>query len=194
MDDGLKQRIIGAFVLLAIAVIFVSVFFDRERIEPVDRTTLIPPAPSIEPVVIDRPVPQDNDIEPAKSVEEMFVPVVEATPVPASPVPVEEPAPKEKPPVAVQDSEPHTTMTDKGVPQGWVLQIASYQSAERAIKMRDELIKDGYKAYLREVRANGGRMSRVYVGPKLDRDKLEKEKAELDKKYNIETLLLKFDP
>lgn len=189
MDDGLKQRIIGAFVLLAIAVIFVPVFFDRERIEPVDRTTLIPPAPSIEPVVIDRPVPSDDEFDPAKPVEEMFVPVVEATPVPE-----EKPAPKEKPSVPVKDSEPDVSITDKGVPQGWVLQIASYQSAERAIKMRDELINDGYKAYLREVKANGGRMSRVYVGPKLDRDKLEKEKAELDKKYKIKTLLLKFDP
>lgn len=189
MDDGLKQRIIGAFVLLAIAVIFVPVFFDRERIEPVDRTTLIPLAPSIEPVVIGRPVPPDNDIEPAKPVEEMFVPVVEVTPVP-----VEKTAPEENPPVPIQDSEPPASMTDKGVPQGWVLQIASYRSAERAIKMRDELIKDGYKAYLREVKANGGLMSRVYVGPKLDRDKLEREKAKLDKKYKIETLLLKFDP
>lgn len=195
MDDGLKQRIIGAFVLLAIAVIFVPVFFDRERIEPVDRETLIPPAPSIEPVVIDRPVPPDNNIEPAKPVEEMFVPVVEATPVSdEKPVPEEKPLPEEKLPVPAKDSVPDVTVTDKGVPQGWVLQIASYQSAERAVKMRDELINDGYKAYLREVRANGGKMSRVYVGPKLDRDKLEREKAELDKKYKIKTLLLKFDP
>lgn len=188
MDDGLKQRIIGAFVLLAIAIIFVPVFFDRERIEPVDRKTLIPLAPTIEPVVIERPVPTVDNFEPAKPVEEIFVPVVEA-----SPVPERKPAAEEGNPEPEVKAEKITT-TEKGVPQGWVLQIASYRSAERAGKMRDELVDAGYKAYIRDVRANGGKMSRVYVGPRLDRSQMEKEKAELDKKYNINTLLLKFDP
>ena len=45
MNDGLKQRIIGAVVLLALAVIFVPVIFDKERITPVDRNTQIPIMP-----------------------------------------------------------------------------------------------------------------------------------------------------
>lgn len=45
MNDGLKQRIIGAAVLLALAVIFVPVIFDKERITPVDRNTQIPIMP-----------------------------------------------------------------------------------------------------------------------------------------------------
>ncbi len=191
MDDGLKQRIIGAFVLLAIAIIFVPVFFDRERIEPVDRKTLIPPAPTMEPVVIERPAPTSEKVEPAKPAKEMFVPVVEASPVPEEKPVAEE---KSEPDVTTENKPEKVTTTEKGVPQGWVLQIASYQSAGRAVKMRDELIDAGYKAYIREVRANGGKMSRVYVGPTLNRDKLEKEKTELDKKYHIDTLLLKFDP
>lgn len=47
MNDGLKQRIIGAVVLLALAVIFVPVIFDKERITPVDRNTQIPIMPPI---------------------------------------------------------------------------------------------------------------------------------------------------
>ena len=47
MNDGLKQRIIGAVVLLALAVIFVPVIFDKERITPVDRKTQIPIMPPI---------------------------------------------------------------------------------------------------------------------------------------------------
>lgn len=58
MDDGLKQRIIGALVLLAIAIIFVPVFFDQERIVPLDRTTQVPLAPEIEPIEIEKPVEQ----------------------------------------------------------------------------------------------------------------------------------------
>ncbi|WP_096084525.1 SPOR domain-containing protein [Agaribacterium haliotis] len=47
MNDGLKQRIVGALVLMALGIIFVPVIFDKERIVPVDRTTQIPQAPDI---------------------------------------------------------------------------------------------------------------------------------------------------
>jgi len=47
MNDGLKQRIIGALVLVALGIIFIPVIFDKERIVPVDRTTQVPPEPDI---------------------------------------------------------------------------------------------------------------------------------------------------
>ena len=52
-DDGLKQRLIGAVVLLALGVIFLPVLFDRDRIEPIDQETLIPEAPEV--VTVDIP-------------------------------------------------------------------------------------------------------------------------------------------
>jgi hypothetical protein len=56
VDDGLKQRIVGAFVLVAIGVVFIPVVFDRERIEVLNRKTQIPPAPHIEPISIPAPI------------------------------------------------------------------------------------------------------------------------------------------
>lgn len=220
MDDGLKQRIVGAFVLLVLAIIFVPVVFNRERIEPLERKTLIPPAPIIEPVVIGAPEVESEDIEPAEQIEEIFLPD-ETKIVTSATTPIQtsvqssnvEPADGQAP--TAEPSAPQTTspkieqsqtksklasdeadsvLNSKGVPQGWVLQVASYQSANRAVAMRDELLGEGYAAYIRSVTTAGGKMSRVYVGPKLDKKKLDIEKAAIEQKYGIKTLMLVFEP
>ncbi|MEY4590562.1 MAG: hypothetical protein RL497_2638 [Pseudomonadota bacterium] len=75
MDDGLKQRIVGALVLLALLVIFLPVLFDRNRVEPVDRTSQIPPAISVPAAPINPPVAPvlvESDMAPPP--EQMLVP------------------------------------------------------------------------------------------------------------------------
>lgn len=172
MDDGLKQRLIGAFVLLALAVIFVPVFFDRERIEPVDKTTQIPIAPIVEPVVVEiaTPVPEIETAEPA---QEMFIP-------------------DEEEKVDLKPEAPG--LNEQGVPKSWVLQIASFRFQKHAEELRDTLIEGGYAAYTRTVDTKKGNMTRLYVGPKLDKNILIKQKEEIDAKYKVEAILLKFKP
>ncbi len=172
MDDGLKQRIIGAFVLLAIAVIFVPVLFDKERIEPVDRKTQIPPAPYIEPIVIEYPVAPEP-LGKVQNPEEMFVP-------------------DEK---TLQNLDPvKPSLDEKGLPQSWVLQLASFKSNDHATKFRDKLIADGYAAFIREINTKHGKMTRVYVGPKLDKSRLLKEKEKIEKVHKLTAIVLKFEP
>jgi len=66
MNDGLKQRIIGALVLLALGIIFLPVIFDRERIVPVDRNSQIPPEPAHQILTLPEPPvaprPKSDDI------------------------------------------------------------------------------------------------------------------------------------
>lgn len=172
MDDGLKQRIIGAFVLIAIGVVFVPLIFDRERIEPVDQQTQIPIAPRIKPVVIPKPVIEDV-AEPAADPEQMFVPD------------------KNRDAVEIVDK---PVLSSQGTPNSWVIQIASYRLAVHAEKMREQLIADGYSAYIRPITSDRGQMQRLYVGPNLDREKLEKIQQTIESKYGVRTLLLKFNP
>lgn len=74
MDDGLKQRLVGAFVLLALGVLFVPVLFDPDGRQGVDTTTQIPVAPQPAPTLV-VPIPdpaRPQNIEPAKTPELMF--------------------------------------------------------------------------------------------------------------------------
>lgn len=179
MDDGLKQRLIGAFVLLAIAVIFIPVMFDRERMAPVDTRTQIPAAPHIEPLVIETPTPTplpevvEATIEPAPAAAEMYVPdeTEEVSPEPE--------------PIGVDQ---------KGVPKGWVLQVASFKSVEHAKGLRDKLIAADFTSYVRSVNTSKGEMTRVFVGPTIDKEDLLAQKERVEKEFKVQTLLLKFKP
>lgn len=172
MDDGLKQRLIGAVVLLAIAIIFLPALFDRETITPVDRATQIPPAPEIEiePIVVAQPPVVES---PAPEPQEMFIPD-EKKPEPATPEP--------------------PALNKNSVPKGWSLQVVSYTEEKKAQAFRDRLIEEGYRASYRQTRTSKGQRFRVYVGPKLDKAAMLKIQSKIEAKYKLKTILLDITP
>jgi len=176
MDDGLKQRIVGAIVLVAIGVVFVPVIFDRERIVPLDRKTQIPVSPSIEPVKIAvAEEPPENEVVP--DAEDMYIPSEDEHKV-------SDDALSSKSPV----------LDERGTPNGWVLQVASYRFIGHAKERRDQLIKEGYTAFIREVKTESGRMTRLYVGPNLDKGRILAAKKAIDDMLGVDTVILRFKP
>ncbi|WP_299977947.1 SPOR domain-containing protein [uncultured Pseudoteredinibacter sp.] len=73
MDDGLKQRLVGAVVLSAVAVLFVPVLFDQHDKHKVDTVSQIPAMPDVEPVNYQSPSKVEG-IDPAPKPEQMFIP------------------------------------------------------------------------------------------------------------------------
>ncbi len=183
MNDGLKQRIIGAVVLVALGILFIPVLFDKERIEPVDRATQIPPEPELQPLPLPEaataprtPAPQvEQPIDGEFAIEDVE-PAVE--PAPSTPAPKPTPVELEGPQTA----------------DAWVLQIASYKFENHASALRDELIGRGYKSFIKTVDTSSGPRTRLYVGPSIDKASLEQAKRELDNEYRVEAMLLKFSP
>ncbi|MEW5249070.1 SPOR domain-containing protein [Microbulbifer sp. 2201CG32-9] len=196
LSDGFKQRLVGALVLVALGVIFLPSLFDREGARYVDATSQIPPAPEIQPIAIADPVPV-ADAVPTPEPEQVF------QPGPGSPdgessrgeqestlaedgqrqtAGDESAAEKESPPLLDAD----------GLPQAWVVQVASYRDQGRAEQLRGRLMDEGYKAYTRPVTTARGRFVRVFVGPKLNRADAQLVKQELDQLLDIQTLVLRF--
>ena len=218
MNDGLKQRLIGAIVLLAIAVIFIPALLDRQSITPVDQTSQIPRMPEIviepirvaEPPVVGSPappptemfIPDENQavavssasIEPVtQSVEPVVknVPTVKAAAASVSTPVVKTPVietPAVKTPVAAPK------LNEQGVPSGWVLQVISYTEEPKANRFRDQLIADGHHSFVRAAQTPKGLHYRVYVGPKLDQNTLLKSKIAIDQRYKLNTIVLDMTP
>ncbi len=171
MDDSLKQRLVGAVVLLALAVIFVPVLFDRERLEPIDSRTRIPPAPEIPPLDIPEPATPEW---------------VEAVPEPEIAVVAEEDIVVQslaQAPAAVQGDE-----------RAWVLQVASFRSDQHAGALKSTLEGLGYPAYTRKVSYKNGDITRVFVGPKLNKTALREAKVTIDRDLKVESILMAFTP
>ena len=75
-----------------------------------------------------------------------------------------------------------------------MVQVASLSNKEAASKLRDELQAEGHKAYVRTVTTANGSVTRVFIGPKLDKEEALKVKAEVDKRLKVNAMVLRFKP
>ena len=202
MDDGLKQRLVGAAVLVAVAVLFIPVLFERESRLVVDHTSQIPPPLLVEPVTVE--LPQDNpEIPPVQSAESMYE-LLPEDPVgqsvvkdnTAAPVQTAVATPTAKPAVAgTEASSPAREVLDeRGIPKAWAIQVASFNTQARANAMRDQLLAKDYPAFTRSAETSQGTLTRVFVGPKISRDQAYSLKSKLDSELKTETLVVTFLP
>ncbi|MFV8781946.1 SPOR domain-containing protein [Microbulbifer sp. SA54] len=217
LNDGVKQRIVGALVLAALAVIFLPSLFDREGTRYIDVTSKIPPAPAIQPITIAEPAPV-KDVAPAPPVNEVFQPEFAEQPGPApdpaeplakvadtqadTPPATSKPAAKAVDTVKVAETSPpipqgnpkqeQVSLDKQGLPEGWVVQVAAYRDADSADRMRGKLLDAGFRAFTRAVETPKGRFVRVFVGPKLSKADAKSDKGKLDKLLNTQTLVLQY--
>jgi DedD protein len=206
MNDGLKQRIVGALVLIALGVIFVPVLFDRERIAPVDRNTLIPPEPDIavlplpEPptptsasqVMTDRVADGQFAIEETSQSQEVVVEdASQRESVPDETVSGKKVSDET---VSGKTAPKEIKPEEKVLHKAWVLQVASFSSRERAEDMLKKIEKTGLRGFIRDVSSEFGKHTRVYAGPSIRKSDMESAKLKLDKKFGLNSMVLNYKP
>jgi len=183
VDDGIKQRLVGAVVLVALMVIFLPMFFGDRSVETVDILIEMPVKPAIPEFDISKPVKPSEQASPEK---------FEA-----------KPEFKSEPEVKLQtDQQPKQTLqelADKKVdannlPVSWTLQVASFKERANAEKLRDNLRKGGYKAYIKYRHDVEPKMIRVFVGPVLERKTIDGIKATISKQYQLDGVVVRYLP
>lgn len=212
--DGLKQRIIGALVLVSLAVIFVPMMFDEPHSERESTTINIPEEPPFPEV--DAPEPELSDA-PAYRLEEneasdeqapapqpsMDEPVPDAEIVGTEPAPVTEapeesqsqpdPAPTTSPdpeePVAEEDSAEYT----RSLEGAWVVQLGSFGSGDNARRLRDKVRDKGYNSHLQQITRGDAELTRVFSGPFAEKAEAERAKQVLDKAFGLNSLVTSGD-
>ncbi|KMM84342.1 DedD protein [Pseudomonas taetrolens] len=202
LDKVFKQRMVGALVLVALAVIFLPMLFSREdeqRQIQVDAPTApqvpVMPRVQVEPVAV--PEPQVIPEEPAPAGQEV---VVQQEPALVAPPVVKPAAPVAKPPavapaqtVAQAPAKLDTTqkrIDPNGLPVSWSIQLVSLSNRASADNLLKTLRNQGYNAY---VRTSGG-MNRVFVGPLLERAEADRLRDLLGKQQNLKGFVVRFQP
>jgi DedD protein len=192
VDEHLKQRLVGASVLVALAVIFLPSFFQKtERVE-INTRSQIPEAPSIEPIVINKPIKPAGVVVPAAS--ELFQPApqpLENTEVIENIMPLVKQATINS---VVETPKTDARLNSQGVPLGWVLQVASFKSKASAENFVATLSIGNDKAYFKSAKTSQGQFYRVYVGPLIDKKQAEARQQEIDKIHKVKSQLLRFNP
>ncbi|MCK5893698.1 MAG: SPOR domain-containing protein [Endozoicomonadaceae bacterium] len=81
------------------------------------------------------------------------------------------------------------------IPVSWTLRLVAFSQIENAIILRDQLRRAGYRAYQRiVVLSNDESEVHVYVGPELVRNKADSLLTEINKKYQLKGVVVRFRP
>ncbi len=200
LDKGLLQRMVGALVLIALAVIFVPMLFNREddlRHVTVDAPT-IPAAPApaeieMQEVEVPEPAsePEGFEIIEEGAEAEAASPVVEQASEPIVPVAPSEPAPVAQPPVEQpQAAKVEPRLDNDNLPVSWSIQLASLSNRASAESLQQTLRSQGYNAYIRT--ADG--MNRVFVGPLVERSEANRLRDVLQRQQKLDGFVVRFKP
>lgn len=193
--DGFKQRIVGALIIVCLAVIFIPMLFDEPHQERKRQTLEIPPEPEIPDVTVDEPgepevtetvqgsVPAPEQPDEGSGAGTANLPMADGSGASDQP---EEPATSGDEPAASPDEQPDTSVLEGS----YLVQLGSFGSSENAKRLRDRAREAGMEAYIESFERDGETLTRVFAGPFIDRSAAEKAKAELDKSFGLDTLVI----
>lgn len=197
MNEQLKKRLVGAVVLVALAVIFLPMLLEGDkrsgiplfgsnvpepppqRIGALDIPLQVPPPPAPAAVVVERelPPPAEPEAEPEAA------PTPAATPPASAPAPAVPPAPvpASKPDAPLQPVQSAELPPKPSATASWAVQVGSFAEPANASRLRDSLRTKGYPAYVEQVKLSSGTAYRVRVGPVLSRADAEAIQTKLAK-------------
>lgn len=166
MRYGLKERLIGALALIALAVIFLPFVLEEERRPPpVSDKIATPPQPEPLAVEISQPEPPQLSRERVDQQQ------------PDSSEPAREPI------SAMQ-------LSAEGGVKAWAIQVASFGEAANAKRLVERLDDQGFQPYWRQI----NNLAVVYVGPYIDQQQARSQQDQLLQELGLKTLLTQYVP
>jgi DedD protein len=199
VDSIVKQRLVGALILLALGVVFWPIIFVPESRQPTAVSVAVPQEPPVDL----SPVPEPDNLG-LRSGGEAQVQGLADEDAALPPSLSGDDAPPALP--AQSEIEPVPELADAGaelaapaldedgLPVAFTLQVATMGDRERAERLRDELVGAGYKGYVKRLRRDDRVLYRVLVGPRYTRDELLPVKAAIDEAWQVESLIMRYFP
>ena len=176
MEERFKQRLVGAAVLVALAVIFVPMLLDVP-IEP-------------DPPELETRLPEGGEEEFSSrivSLDEPSTPILdEAARLDEEPSAGERSEAGEEPPVAAEGSG-----DTGGVPSTWAVQLGSFSQRENALVLQNRLLVMGYASFTESAKAGQAEVTRVLVGPEAERDRAESIARTLAREIELEGMVVR---
>ncbi len=222
MENSLKQRIVGAVVLVALAVIFLPAIL-KEKTEKAPFESQIPTKPA--EMLVD--TTQSAIAKTAKSQKKLdelaqkqgsspeqkqdaIVENTQQRKKPTSKIEADPLINKENKAIQNQssskyqakkeiaqssDSKPtKSKISDAYKDAAWLIQVASFSSEDNAKRMVKKLKDKKHKAYQREATRKGKTIYRIFVGPYIEKSRAQKALVSVNKVSETKGILVAYDP
>ena len=185
MTSALKNRLVGTIIVVALAVIFLPDFLDGKKQTNREPFVSVPANPPKRPIVEPESFPSERVAKaavPAVEIEEETALDDEPVSSGAGDNGTSDEATVAKVP-AVKAFEEEDKLASQTVVDtksdaadddaGWVIQLGSFRHEKNVKALLAKLEKAGYRAFSRKIQTSSGPLNKVFVGPDLDKKKLE---------------------
>ena len=203
MEERFKERLVGATVLVLLAVVFVPMLLDAPREEREALPDPIPERPrggfTTKTITLGEPETPRLDAEIERE-HRRHAQEAAAAPRDSAGTPATAPASTTRdetsPAAAAQESAaaPQESAAEAAgtAPDGWAVQLGSFTVSKNALALRDRLRAKGYTAFIESGFTATGAVSRVFVGPELDRGRAESSMAKLRREMQLEGIVVRY--
>ena len=164
LDGKLKQRLIGALVLIVLAVVFLPMIFNN-RGERIPETVVDTPPELVRPTTA--VTPPANITEPVQANANQTTTTTNVT---------------NRPVISQPDA--------NGLTATWTIQVVAVGNLKNAEAFMDKLRKANYNAYLR----TEGNIHRVFVGPFIEEAEAKKVQKQIQRQFKEEGIVKAFKP
>lgn len=200
MTSALQNRLVGTIILVALIVIFVPDILDGKKQSQKDPFVNLPARPEMKAILAAQPAPDDS----VKQKAGRDIEIVQA-------LPIDEPASEmQSTPIDTSGESEAPLITDASVEQndaqeavanssevaqeqseliesaGWVVQLGVFRHEKNVRELLDKLKGAGYKAFSRPIQTSSGELTKVFVGPNLQKQELQKAIPHLNKLTNLQ--------
>lgn len=209
MDNILKQRLVGALILVALGIVFWPIIFVEPGAGPSGAGVVIPPRPGVDNRPIEppdtvgmRPSPplqsrlqqeQDAALTAGPGATAPDDAAAEQQPQPSQ-TPVTGDPPRQAERRTRTEAPVSPEIDEQGVPVAWILQVVTVSSEENAEKLRLRLIEGGHKAFVRKIRRDDRNLYRVAIGPGFEKARIEALKPGIDAELKVDSRVQRYLP
>jgi len=194
----LKKRIVGAIVLVSLAIIFLPMILkDNNHFPDKIKSSNIPPIPTKLKSLRDS---VSNPINKPKTKEMPPLPKTKVIPLDnKNRHSVNKTVEKKQALKKVSQNKPKKVKANKVTPskakkvtQSYALQVGSFSSQRNAIDLKNKLRKKKYHAYIEVIKTSKGIHHRVRVGPYLKYDQIVAIQKKVKRNFKINAKIVNF--
>lgn len=183
MTDDLKKRLIGAAVLVSLAVIFIPMLIEEETV--IDSGIYKSNIPEKTISEFSKPAFAEKEIEKSEADTDFGTTIMPSVNTEVKTIVTTKA-------VDAESQSNVTAVTTRTGLSSWMIQVGAFSSQDNADKVVEQLRKAGYDTHLETAQVNTKKVFRVRVGPEVDRGKADTMAKAISKKFFLSAKVIRY--
>ena len=215
MNSGFLNRLVGTSIVVVVAIIFIPNILDGEKVHFKDGFKAIPERPEFTTIEIKQEINAKAELAPEIKPESLYDEValdgksvttekadstkitevvnIEANDSGSQPTQIIEDAKPQQQALEAKIAHLQRLETSNLFSMAYVIQLGSFSHKANVEALMKKLRNAGFTAFTRPIKTRNGELTKVFVGPQLDKADLEQKLPDLEKLTKLKGRLTQFD-